>query len=326
MKRVRLTHLDGKLPNIALMRLAHWHRQKGDEVHLARTPSPTMFEPEYDVVYASAIFEWTRPVIERLLNAYPHAIVGGTGTGNRATVEQITGPGKEVCDYSIYPDYPHSTGFTQRGCRLRCGFCMVPKLEGKPYSVNTIADIHRPGTPRKVVLLDNDFFGQDHWRERIEEIRDGDYQVSFNQGINIRIISDEVAEAIASVRYMDDDFTRRRLYTAWDNINHERVFFRGLETLERAGVPSTHVMAYMLIGYDPAETMERILYRFNRLVDAGCKPYPMPYRHWERPDLRKFQRWAIRRYYEFIPWEEFDNGYPKRHRPARGQMEMPLSA
>ena len=27
--RVRLTHLDGKLPNLALMKLAHWHRSLG---------------------------------------------------------------------------------------------------------------------------------------------------------------------------------------------------------------------------------------------------------------------------------------------------------
>ena len=48
--QVRLTHIDGKLPNLALMKLAHWHRAQGDEVTLARTPSPTMFEPTYDVV------------------------------------------------------------------------------------------------------------------------------------------------------------------------------------------------------------------------------------------------------------------------------------
>ena len=77
--KVRLTHLDGKLPNLALMKLAHWHNARGDDVFFARTPTPTLFEPEYDVVYASAIFDWSKPLIERLRLAYPDAVVGGTG-------------------------------------------------------------------------------------------------------------------------------------------------------------------------------------------------------------------------------------------------------
>ena len=32
MANVRLTHIDGKLPNLALMKLSHWHRAQGDQV------------------------------------------------------------------------------------------------------------------------------------------------------------------------------------------------------------------------------------------------------------------------------------------------------
>jgi len=76
--QVRLTHIDGKLPNLALMKLAHWHQSQGDIVTLTHTPSPSMFEPNYDRVYGSAIFAWSAPVVERLQAAYPDAIVGGT--------------------------------------------------------------------------------------------------------------------------------------------------------------------------------------------------------------------------------------------------------
>ena len=302
---VRLTQLDGKLPNLALMKLAHWHRAQGDQVHLARTPSPTLFEPIYDTVYGSAIFSWSKPVVARLHLAYPDAIVGGTGTDSLQDAEEVVGGEYEFYDYSIYPDYEYSLGFTQRGCRLKCGFCVVPKKEGKPRSVNTIHDIWREGTPRCVLLLDNDFFGQQEWEDRIAEIRDGGFRVSFSQGINIRMITDETAEAIASVEYRDDNFERRRLYTAWDNLGDEKRFFVGLERLNDAGIPSPHVMVYMLVGYKPGETMEEVLYRFNRLRDAGCKPYPMVYERWRQPELRRFARWAIRRYYEVVPWEDF---------------------
>lgn len=312
MVKVRLTQLDGKLPNLALMKLSHWHQAQGDEVHFARTPSPSLFEPEYDVVYGSAIFEWTRPVVERLRTAWPDAIIGGTGTDSFDTVEGVViGEDYEHYDYSIYPDFEYSLGFSQRGCRLKCGFCVVPKKEGKPKSVNTIADIWRSGTPKAVLLLDNDFFGQPLWKERIEELREGDFRVSFNQGINIRMITDETAEAIASVRYMDDGFKSRRIYTAWDNLGDEKRFFRGLQALNDAGIPSRHVMVYMLIGYKPGETMDEILYRFRRLVDAGCLPFPMVYERWRQPQLRRFARWVIRRYYQIVEWEDFRWAPPK---------------
>jgi hypothetical protein len=53
---VRITQLDGELPNIALMKLAHWHRSRGDRVIMKRTIDPDLFEPRYDVVYGSSIF------------------------------------------------------------------------------------------------------------------------------------------------------------------------------------------------------------------------------------------------------------------------------
>ena len=33
---IRLTHIDGKLPNLALMKLAHYHRQNGDEIYFSK--------------------------------------------------------------------------------------------------------------------------------------------------------------------------------------------------------------------------------------------------------------------------------------------------
>lgn len=305
--RVRLTHIDGKLPNLALMKLAHWHRAQGDEVTLARTPSPSMFEPMYDRVYGSAIFDWSAGVGQRLLDAFPEAILGGTGWPDPVTVEQQLGVDEyEHYDYSIYPEYSFSLGFTQRGCRLNCGFCVVPKKEGKPRSTNTIWNIWRPETERCVILLDNDFFGQaeTEWQTRLEEIREGGFKVSFNQGINIRMITTETASALASIRYYDDQFKTRRLYTAWDNLGQEKVFFQGVDLLEEAGVPPKHLMVYMLIGYRPGETMEEILHRHQRLVDRGCLPYPMVYDRANKP-LKIFQRWVLRRYYKVVPWEQY---------------------
>ena len=310
-RKIRLVQLDGKMPNIALMKLSHWHKSEGDTVTLTKQVQQSLFESsEYDTIYASAIFTKTHRAIQELTEAHPNAIIGGTGAIGKTdlTVESIIGmPEYENHDYSIYPEYPWSIGFTQRGCRFKCGFCVVPEKEGRPRSVNTINDIWRRGTQKAVVLLDNDFFGQNEneWQARIDEIKQDNFMVCFNQGINVRAMNEQTAQALASIQYRDDQFKRRRLYTAWDNIGHERAFFRGLEKLEEAGIPAKHLMVYMLIGYKPDETMTEIMERYQMLKNAGCLPYPMVYDPSNRLN-KAFQRWVIRRYDDFIPWEEFN--------------------
>src|SRR5690348_2935630 len=196
--KVLLVQLDGKVPNIALMRISAHHKQLGDDVrfHFGRVPQPFLEVPGR--VYASLIFEKTRPYAEELKRSYPEAIFGGTGFDLHVRVEDygVTTGDK---DYSLYPHFRQSIGFTQRGCRLRCQFCVVPQKEGSIREENTIAQIWRGDPwPREIILLDNDFFGQQHWRERIAEIRDGNFKVSFNQGINARFLTDEAAQAISA--------------------------------------------------------------------------------------------------------------------------------
>lgn len=310
--RVKLVQIDGKLPNLALMQLASWHKSRGDDVVLTRDTQHDLFEPAYDRVYGSAIFKFSAPKIARLRQQYPDAIIGGTGSDSLQTVESVIGQDWDYRDYSIYPAYTPSLGFTQRGCRLSCKFCVVPTKEGKARSVMTIADIWRgEGHPKKLHLLDNDFFGNPDWRERVTEIRDGGFKVCLNQGINVRHLTPEAAEGLASMEYRDDAFSERRVYTAWDNLKDEDVFFRGMDMLEAAGIPPRKVMAYMLVGYDKRETWERVWHRFNRMVERGIEPYPMvfdcratdPQRYRE---LKKFQRWVVTGLYRAVPFADYD--------------------
>jgi hypothetical protein len=329
---VRLTQIDGKLPNLALMKLARFHRERGDDIHFTKHVERDMLEPAYDRVYGSAIFSFSADRVARFRQQFPDAVVGGThDVTNTTTVEQyLEVDENERYDYSIYPKFDGSIGFTQRGCRLKCGFCVVPKKEGKARSVNTIADIWRGKPyPKHLHLLDNDFFGQprEQWEARLDEIRSGGFKVCLNQGINIRMIDDDSARALASIDYRDDSFKTKRLYTAWDNIGDEERFFRGVDTLGCYGIPPHHIMAYMLVGYDKRETWERVLYRFNKMVALGIRPYPMIYgdRHRSLPlggfngrvahkPLWEFQKWGIKRYYELMPFEQFDNNAKRQVR------------
>lgn len=307
---VRLTQIDGALPNLALMKLAHWHKANGDNVVVTRLlEKEPLWESEYDRVYGSAIFSFSEKRIERFKAAWPDAIVGGTGfVGSQATVEELIGQGEyEHYDYSGWPDFKESIGFTQRGCRLKCKFCVVPQKEGKNRSTNAIADIWRgAGHPKKLHILDNDFFGQAEWRERIAEIRDGGFKVCISQGVNVRLIDDEACEALATIEYRNTKFNERRLYTAWDNLRDERVFFAGVDKLEKAGIPPKHLMVYMLVGYDPLETWDRIWHRFNAMVDRGVRPYPMVYDRTTKPALRAFQRWVVTGLYRAVPFSDYE--------------------
>jgi hypothetical protein len=306
MARVRLTQLDGKLPNLALMKLAHWHRSKGDEVVFRESIYKDLFEPDYDIVYGSTIFTSTQKKVDLFKKQFPKAIIGGTGVDMNIKVEHLIGCGDydyENYDYSIYPDFEHSIGFTQRGCRLKCSFCVVPKKEGKMTVVNSIYDIWRSGTERKLHLLDNDFFGQEMWKQRAIEIIDGKFKVCFNQGINVRLIHEEGAEYLAKMKYMDDQFKKKRIYTAWDNRRDESIFTKGIGIMLNAGVKPFHVMVYMLCGYWPNETFDDIYYRYEKMKDMGLMPYPMVYGH--NPELKRFQRWVVGRFHEFIPWKEY---------------------
>jgi hypothetical protein len=321
--RVLLLQLDGKLPNIALMRIAAHHRGLGDDVELRRISNPRSIErglwDEFGKVYASAIFEWSRPLAARLLEVYPEAIVGGTGWDLTRTLESIGITTKEQ-DYSAYPDYPHSIGFTQRGCRLKCSFCVVPKIEGSVRSESAISDIWRGGDhARNLCLLDNDFGGAPGWRNNIADIREGGFRVSFNQGLNARLINEELAEAIASLQYYDDDFKVRRIYTAWDNRKDEAILFRGLNWLVKYGVKPDQIMVYMLCGYWPGETHADRDYRRQKLRDFGARPYPMPFRR--TPELVGFQRWVVRRADLMMTWEEYAGA---NYRPENVTREEPV--
>jgi hypothetical protein len=323
--RVLLFQLDGKIPNLALMRISAHHRQLGDDVELRVAGNCAAVERHLwdapEKVYASALFAKTHSLAERVLSLYSSATVGGTGWDLATTLEGI-GITTLQQDYSIYPRFRQSIGFTQRGCRLNCSFCVVPRKEGKVRPERSIWEIWRGEPwPRELLLLDNDFFGQPEWRKRIAEIREGGFKVSFNQGINARCLTDEAAEAIASVDYRDDSMKVKRIYTAWDNRDDEERLFAGLNRLVKYGVKPDHIMVYILIGYWPGETAADREYRRQKLRNFGARPYPMPYVR--TPELRGFQRWIIGAYDKRISWEDWvEARYEPRNLGWRASEEL----
>ncbi len=348
--RILLCQLDGAFPNLALMRISAHHKALGDDVELRpmgnmRAVERGIFD-DFGRVYASLIFRWNRPVAERLKHVYPDAIIGGSGwdrlsdvpggqlvaiSKRRAesevtTIEQygITTTEK---DYSLYPAFRNSIGFTQRGCRMQCGFCHVPVTEGKVRAEATIADIWRGDPwPKNLILWDNDTFGAKDWRRTFADIRDGGFKVSFNQGVNARLMNEENAEALAATPCYNPEFTDRRWYTAWDNKDDEEILFRGLRHLVKYGVRPDQIMVYMLIGYQAGETHAHREERRIKLREFGCRPYPMAYAFTtgNLRELKGYQRWVIRREDLKCTWEEFASNNYRPEGLGRAKDDLPL--
>lgn len=302
---VLLLQLDGSLPNLALMRIAAHHRGLGDVVvfrHARTSEQARRFLWDApDVVYASMLFSKSRKLGQEVINSFQGAIVGGSGWDLNARLEQH-GITTQEHDYSLYPRFRQSIGYTSRGCRRRCSFCIVPQAEGAIHDVATILDVWR-GHPhaRELILLDNDFFGQLGWRARIRELRDGVFKVCFTQGVDLRSLTDEQARALAGTDYRNMAMRTKRIYGAWDSVGEEPSVLAGIHRLIDAGITPDHIMVYMLIGYQKNETHEHNEYRRQRLREYGVRPYPMPYRR--TAYTRGFQRWVTGAYDKRVPWK-----------------------
>lgn len=314
---IRLTQIDGKLPNRALLALNKFYRAQGYETYFTRDVDRTLFEPSYSKVFASTIFDFSKDRVKRFLQEYPEAVMGGTGWNLTTKLENM-GIDPNGQDWSIYPDFKFSMGYLSTGCRLKCSFCSVSKLQGKIKSNLSIYDLWRPHLKRSVILLDNDYFGQPDWREKSEEIIAGGFKVNFCQGINIRLINEEACSYLVRMKYYDTKFKNRRIYTAWDNKKDEKTFKRGIGMLNKAGVHLRDIMVYMLCGYWKGETFEDVFYRFNEMLALPCSicekkanppkcelmPYPMVYDRADK-NLCAFQRWVNTGIYRHTTWKDY---------------------
>jgi len=131
MSKIGIWQLDGKYPNLALMKIVGYHEKKADHVEWY---SGSLFYDQYDKIYVSKLFSFTP-----IPNLPPNAIIGGTGIDfyNKLPIEiENTTP-----SYLLYPDCNYHLGFSMKGCRFNCKFCCVPKKEGKPFVYNNIDEI-----------------------------------------------------------------------------------------------------------------------------------------------------------------------------------------
>ena len=266
-------------PNLALAKIArYWHNQ-GGQIEWA-TPMQ-----HYDILYMSKVFNFTPDD----LSIYDADVIikGGTGYDvERHLPEEID---RLQPDYSIYPNVPKDTayGFLTRGCPNKCPWCVVPRKEGAIRPYMDIDEIAIEGR-RKIVLMDDNILAAGTYAiEQLEKIIQRGYKVDFNQALDARLVTEEIAKLLAKVKWLDNNRIRFGCDTKGQIIECERA----MEMINRYGFTGQYFLYTMIGGKsDFKESYERIQHwwiNLRAVRDAGkgrpVYAYAQPYRDPNNP-------------------------------------------
>lgn len=265
-------------PNLALCKIARYHRSQGDEVEWA---IPFY---HYDIIYMSKVFNFTPDD----LTVYNADIIIKGGTGYDISSQLPDEIDRLQPDYSIYPNLPKNTayGFLTRGCPNKCPWCVVPRKEGiiRPYmDVDEIAIEGR----KHLVLMDNNILAAgDYAKEQLQKIIDRKYHVDFNQACDARLVTDDFARLMAKVKWID-----RRIRFGCDTHGQIKECERAIELINGYGYKGEYFLYTMIGGKsDFKESYERTHYWWER--NHQCReahkpniyPYAQPYRDPDNPN------------------------------------------
>lgn len=312
---IGLIDVDGhNYPNLPLMKLSAWHKRKGDNVEWYIPTQHGFPLPPMDKVYMSKVFSFT-PDYPYYVNA-DEVIKGGSGY----CISLVDG--REIFDKSkdnelpaeiehIYPDYglygitDTAYGFLSRGCPRRCDFCHVAAKEGR--CSHKVADLSEFWHGQKnIVLCDPNLIACREWKDLLQQLIDSGAKVNINQGIDIRIMTDEKAEMIGKLRIDSVHF-------AWDRYEDKDCIIPKFKAFkEITGWDARKMSVYVLTNFNT--TIEQDLERIYTLRDLGYNPYVMVYNkeHTKSSDpVRYLQRWVNNRKI-FKTIKRFEDYDPKR--------------
>lgn len=272
--RIGIVDVDGhNFPNLALMKLATYHKQRGDEVEWAFPLLP------YDRVYMAKVFTFTQDDI----TAYQtyDIVRGGTGYDLQSKLPADV----ENCypDYSIYGITDTAYGYLTRGCPRGCPFCIVAEKEGKQSK--KVANLENFWRGQKYIkLLDPNLLACPDWEELMQQLIDSKAWVDFTQGLDIRLMTAEKAAMIRQCKV-------KKLHFAWDNPGDELTFEKLKEYRKAFSLPDEKCKVYVLTNFN--STHEQDLARVYRLRAIGYDPFVMVYEKWNAPkETRRLQRWC----------------------------------
>lgn len=297
-------------PNLALCKIARYHKQRGDIVEWAFP-----FE-HYNVVYMSKVFNFSPD--DTTVYQADRIIKGGTGYDIASQLPNEID--RLQPDYSIYPNIPSDTafGFLTRGCPNKCPWCVVPRKEGKIRPYMDVDDIAIEGRT-KLVLMDNNILATgDYAVKQLEKIIERGYRVDFNQALDARLVTDEFARLLANIKWID-----RRIRFGCDTKGQIMECERAMSMINGYGYRGEYFLYTMIGGKsDFKESFERVNYWWKRNQEQRKRhepniyPYAQPYRNPDNPHepipewQKDMARWVNKRQYFQIT--DFANYEPRK--------------
>lgn len=304
--KIGLIDVDGhNFPNIPLMKISAYHKSRGDEV----VWYDAMFTGHCDKVYMSKVFSFT-PDYQYFIDA-DEVIKGGSGY----CISLVNG--KEVFnttkdkplpyeiehaypDYSIYGITDTAYGFLTRGCPRGCDFCIVEAKEGR--ASRKVADLSEFWNGQKnIVLCDPNILACKQWKELLQQLIDSGAYVDINQGLDIRLMTEEKAEMLKQIKI-------KQWHFAWDRYQDKEFILPKFKMFkEITNINERNLVVYVLCNYDT--TIEQDLERIYTLREMGYWAYVMLYDKEHIPKghiLKKLARWVNNRFV-FAKCERFED-------------------
>lgn len=263
---------------------------------------------EGDTAFLSVVFSWKLP------EAYQRAIwykaqgykvkAGGPGMFVRKTyLADVAECGGDYPD-AVYHHNKNAT-FASRGCPVGCYFCIVPKMEGKEFTL--IPDF----TPRPI-LCDNNLSALpvDYQEFIIEKYKKFDVPLlDANSGFD--------PEAFDEGTYLRwKEINKGAWRFAYDETKEGDAVYKTSQILK--DVPAYKKRVYVLVGNEPIEACVR---RVHQVIEWGCEPHVQPLialnalefkpqirYDWTEDKLHDLARWANKWIWRKVPLKEYKPG------------------
>ena len=260
---IGLIDVDGhNFPNLALMKLSAYHKSMGDTVEWY-----DIFG-EYDRVYMAKVFTHTPDYTTVIPNA-KEIVRGGTGYDIKSRLPEQAE--KIVPDYSLYPyiDKKTAYGFLTRGCVRKCPWCIVPKKEGTIAPYQDVDELAVDGRTNLILMDNNILAAGEYGLQQLRKIAERGYRIDFNQAMDARLVTDEIAELLARIKWLN------YIRFGCDTPAQVKECERAIERIQSYGYTGAFFL-YTILRGDIEECYHRVGYWKQERFGGRVRPFGQP--------------------------------------------------
>lgn len=270
---------------------------------------------DYDKVFVSKVFDYTEAP-QNILDMQ-HVYYGGTGFFFDSAPPLPHKVEHMMPDYNLYYNidkklkYYHtaSIGFTTRGCFRHCEFCVNRNLN-KVIEWSPIDEFFDDSN-KIISLWDDNILGYKDRVKVIESVIAKGKPYEYKQGMDIRLINEEMRDLITTSKYYGDYIFA---FDDWDD--RYKISDKLDVWMDHEGKKNTKL--YILVGFksnginDVVETFKRI----RVLMYHNCLPYIMRYSDWDKGGMRgmyiNMARWCNQpSFFKKLTFREFVEKHPE---------------